>query len=104
MLIFHNNFNKEVMVGRLNSEYFATEPYNREVVFDIIKENLDLVLQNGDMQAADQELMDALFEGLELGVECNIKDVIIIPHYFSFTINVHGVDVMYDFPIIIVEV
>lgn len=99
MLIFHNNFNKEVMVGHLNSTYFATEPYNKDTVFDIVKENLELCVESNDNESCDQEIIDILFGEFDVGIG-SIADVIVIPHFITFTVK----DVIYEFPIIIVEV
>lgn len=99
MLILHNNFNKEVMVGHLNSTYFATEPYDKETVFNAVKETLELCVESNDSESCDQELLAALFDDFDVGIG-SIADVIVIPHYFTFTVK----DVIYEFPIIIVEV
>lgn len=102
MLLLNNGFNHEKVVNYLNDTYFQSSPVTKEEIYSIIDNNVSLCLE-GEVEKTDSELLDLLFENIpNMG---DVKDAVVLPFFFEIILPKEtGEDLMFDFPLIILEI
>lgn len=102
MLFLNNGFDYVKVINHLIKTYFESSPFTQEEVFKIISDNVNTCVE-GDGENIDQELLDLLFENIPNNSV--IKEVMVLPYFLKIILpKEKGEDVMFDFPLIILEI